>query len=85
MIPNPQLYYDDPIEAVAWGRYTISGKIHGVDYEGNIQGAGNDIILNKGEAISWHQRKGHSLTKEMMVFEIDYHSPAGVCFPKSQP
>lgn len=68
MTPNEQLFlYDGPIEVVTWGRYLISGKMHGFDCDGNILGAGKDIILNKNEAISWNQRKGHSLTKEMLV------------------
>jgi hypothetical protein len=67
LIPNAQLFFNGPIEAVAWGRYLISGKIHGFDCDGNILGAGKDIILNNGEVISWNQRKGHRLIKDMLI------------------
>lgn len=67
MFSNYRNFSDGPIENVAWGLYTISGKTHGVDSVGSILGAGKDIILYKGHVREWNERKGHCLTKDMLL------------------
>jgi hypothetical protein len=67
LFSNFKNFSDGPIEAVAWGLYRISGKTHGIDSDGNVLGAGKDIILYKDRVIEWNQRRGHCLTKEMLI------------------
>ncbi|MGQ9683725.1 MAG: MTH938/NDUFAF3 family protein [Anaerolineae bacterium] len=52
-----------PIEAFAWGVFTIAGQEHG---EGGA-GAGKDIRLVGTEVSAWVERQGHTLTPEMIT------------------
>lgn len=61
------MFDNGPIEAAGWGKYLISGQVHGVDSDGNILGAGKDIILHGDQVSEWRERKGHLVTLEMLA------------------
>lgn len=55
-----------PIEKVEWGRFVICGEVHGVAGDGEVIGAGKDIIVYQNKVVPWHQRKGHLMTREIL-------------------
>jgi hypothetical protein len=59
-----------PIEHFSWGRYKIFGEEHSKTAEGK-KGKGKDICIITGAVKKWKERKGHTLTPEMLQKAYD--------------
>ncbi len=70
--------FDDkkgPIEHFSWAKFIINGKEHSA--AGNqIKGVGKDIRLIGEKVSEWKERKGHSLSPEMItgIYKHDIHT-----------
>ena len=67
--PDGVLFKDPrgPIQSLSWGLFTIQGEQHGWDDGAGRVGAGKDIRIIDGVVTPWLERKGHRLTRSMVM------------------
>ena len=59
-------YQNGPIESVSWGEFIVNGERH-AKVGGRIIGCGKDIRLIGEQISAWKERKGHTLTNQMIT------------------
>jgi hypothetical protein len=56
----------DAVEWIEWGLFRVRGERHGKTERGRI-GVGKDIRVVGVDVTEWRERKGHTLTAEMIT------------------
>lgn len=58
--------HGDAVEWIEWGMFRVLGKRHGKTERGKV-GIGKDIRVIGVDVTEWKERKGHTLTAEMIT------------------
>lgn len=58
--------HEDAVEWIQWGIFRVRGECHGKTERGRV-GVGKDIRVIDVDVTEWKERKGHTLTAEMIT------------------